>query len=126
MEYGLPVFHGFDLTPMLIQHHLTSDHRSQVARQQSTLCKGIGCKIASDGGCPVADGSLHQPSLQDTASKGTDLTEGTRLCQLGADDFETLRGGQTTFYGSGQLIGYPIIDLRTFDASVICKFPAIE
>ncbi|KAH6598073.1 hypothetical protein BASA50_003956 [Batrachochytrium salamandrivorans] len=39
---------------------------------------------------------------------------------------ETLQGGQTTFYGSGQLIGYPIIDLRAFDASVICKFPAIE
>ncbi|KAH6594516.1 hypothetical protein BASA50_006465 [Batrachochytrium salamandrivorans] len=70
------------------------DHRSQVARQQSTLCKGIGCTIASDGGCLVADGSIHQPSLQDTASKGADLTEGTRLCQLGADYFETLRGDQ--------------------------------
>ncbi|KAH6602771.1 hypothetical protein BASA61_000803 [Batrachochytrium salamandrivorans] len=54
----------------------------------------LDCTIASDGGCPVADGSIHQPSLQDAVSKGTDLTEGTRLCQLGADYLETLRGDQ--------------------------------
>ncbi|KAH6588939.1 hypothetical protein BASA50_010360 [Batrachochytrium salamandrivorans] len=58
--------------------------------------------------------------------KGTDLTEGTRLRQLGADYFETLRGGQTTFHGPGQLIGYPIIDLRKFDLGVRCYVDRLE
>ncbi|KAI9758168.1 MAG: hypothetical protein M4579_003142 [Chaenotheca gracillima] len=34
------------------------------------------------------------------------------LLSTGADFHSALRGGQTTFHGPGQLIGYPIIDLK--------------
>ncbi|ORX99737.1 lipoyltransferase [Basidiobolus meristosporus CBS 931.73] len=38
--------------------------------------------------------------------------EKERLQALGASYHETLRGGQTTFHGPGQLVGYPIMNLK--------------
>jgi lipoate-protein ligase B len=49
----------------------------------------------------------------------SELEEETRLKQLGAEYYETLRGGQITFHGPGQLVSYPILDIRDYQVRTI-------
>jgi len=43
-----------------------------------------------------------------------------------AEFHEALRGGQTTFHGPGQLIAYPIVDLRRHNISPRCYIHLLE
>ncbi|GAA5882892.1 hypothetical protein JCM3774_001379 [Rhodotorula dairenensis] len=52
--------------------------------------------------------------------------EGARLKALGADYVHAMRGGQTTYHGPGQLVGYSLMDLGAAQLSTRCYVDHLE
>lgn len=54
------------------------------------------------------------------------LADPATLARLGARVVTTDRGGDVTFHGPGQVVGYPILDLRRFKRDVHAYLRALE
>ncbi|HXY29170.1 MAG TPA: lipoyl(octanoyl) transferase LipB [Gemmatimonadaceae bacterium] len=56
----------------------------------------------------------HPPvvTLGRTAKAGNVTVSDAALAERGVERFDVERGGDVTFHGPGQLVGYPIVDLR--------------
>ena len=60
---------------------------------------------------------LQHPAVITVGVKGDGgrsnvVADGARLAELGIEISQTGRGGDVTYHGPGQIVGYPILDLR--------------
>ncbi|MEX2205045.1 MAG: lipoyl(octanoyl) transferase LipB [Myxococcota bacterium] len=60
------------------------------------------------------------------AKDGNTLRDDTDLRRLGYDVFRVNRGGDVTWHGPGQLVGYPLLDLERHGADVHRYLRALE
>jgi lipoyl(octanoyl) transferase len=54
------------------------------------------------------------------------LVSPERLAELGIDLVEIDRGGDITYHGPGQIVGYPVVDLRGWKRDVVAYIRGLE
>lgn len=68
----------------------------------------------------------HTVTLGRNAKEANVLLPPARLAELGVELFESNRGGDVTYHGPGQIVGYPILDLNDWKRDVHLYVRAIE
>lgn len=72
---------------------------------------------------------LQHPHVYTLGRRGSEtdiLVSANALRELDADVYSTDRGGEVTYHGPGQLVGYPIIDLRAAGLGPLAYVRALE
>ena len=68
----------------------------------------------------------HVYTLGRRGAAGDVLVDATELVALGARVVQTDRGGEATYHGPGQLVAYPILDLRALSMGPVAYVRALE
>jgi len=106
----LPYTLGLTLQESLVQHRLSA----KLSLQSPSLSSSEVEKLNRIASTDILLLLQHTPVYTAGKREKDPITaerEKERLGKLGGDYVLTGRGGQTTFHGPGQLVGYPLIDL---------------
>jgi len=99
------------VTARLVVHDLGQRGYAEVLELQRRLCRQ---RIAGESDEDVLLLVEHDPVV--TLGRGTRAESlplpRAELERRGVEVFEVERGGDVTFHGPGQLVGYPVVDLR--------------
>lgn len=68
----------------------------------------------------------HVVTLGRGAHEENLLVSRERMAELGIELHETNRGGDVTYHGPGQIVGYPIFDLRDWKRDVLAYLRGLE
>jgi lipoyl(octanoyl) transferase len=88
-----------------------------------TAARERGGSDEGESGAGAAPGTTHyllfveHPPVYTLGKSGDAahmLIDGEKMQERGVDFFRTNRGGDITYHGPGQLVGYPILDLEKF------------
>ncbi len=83
----------------------------------------------ADGGGPDTLLLLEHPHVYTLGRRGREddiLIDADALRTLGVEVHHTDRGGEATYHGPGQLVGYPIIDLRRWGGGPLKYVRSLE
>jgi lipoate-protein ligase B len=119
---------------MLLRHlHLPSLTRyTHAGALQNTLTSHLLAHKASPTTVPTTPPTIITAQFHPVYTCGrrevgnVTTAQKHHLTRTGAEFHEALRGGQTTFHGPGQLIAYPILDLKRHGLSAKCFVNLLE
>ncbi len=83
----------------------------------------------SEGGRPDTLLLVEHPHVYTLGRRGQEsdiLIDRAELAQLGVEVHHTDRGGEVTYHGPGQLVGYPILNLRRWGGGPLRYVRALE
>ena len=83
----------------------------------------------ADGDLPALLLLLQHPHVYTLGRRGKEtdiLVSPDALSELGADVYQTDRGGEATYHGPGQIVGYPILNLRAAELGPLAYVRALE
>jgi len=107
----------------LVVHLGSIDYPSALALQRDLHQRVV------NGELPALLLLLQHPHVYTLGRRGSEtdiLVSSDVLTELGADVYHTDRGGEATYHGPGQLVGYPILDLRTAGLGPLNYVRALE
>ncbi|GAM18867.1 hypothetical protein SAMD00019534_020420, partial [Acytostelium subglobosum LB1] len=114
---NLPYKRSSELQQLLVERQ----QRLKAAREASTA-DDVNVTILNEDLMLLVE---HTPTYTNgRRNKGTLGIDQSTL--LGADYFESSRGGELTYHGPGQLVAYPILDLRQQQLTLRCYVSTLE